>query len=139
MHCLYIGNVGVGAMSKYCVRWSVLKVRAQRRYWINPLLFVKCRLSWICKSHGAFFFLIVHIEDPTVLKKLIFLYLQTERWGFFYFGVDILVFDKIRFRFWPRNYYSKAITELSDFILNLVTSCLVVVRVNCNIYLQMDF
>lgn len=137
MHCLYIGNVGVGAMSKYCVRWSVLKVRAQRRYWINPLLFVKCRLSWICKSHGAV--LIVYIKDPMVLKELIFLYLQTERWVFFYFGVDILIFDKIRFRFWPRNYYSKAITELSDFILNLVTSCLVVVRVNCNIYLQMDF
>lgn len=137
MHCLYIGNVGVGAMSKYCVRWSVLKVRAQRRYWINPLLFVKCRLSWICKSHGAV--LIVYIKDPMVLKELIFLYLQTERWVFFYFGVDILIFDKIRFRFWPRNDYSKAITELSDFILNLVTSCLVVVRVNCNIYLQMDF
>lgn len=137
MHSLYIGNVGVGAMSKYCVRWSVLKVRAQRRYWINPLLFVKCRLSWICKSHGAV--LIVYIKDPMVLKELIFLYLQTERWVFFYFGVDILIFDKIRFRFWPRNYYSKAITELSDFILNLVTSCLVVVRVNCNIYLQMDF
>lgn len=137
MHSLYIGNVGVGAMSKYCVRWSVLKVRAQRRYWINPLLFVKCRLSWICKSHGAI--LIVYIKDPTVLKELIFLYLQTERWVFFYFGVDILIFDKIRFRFWPRNDYSKAITELSDFILNLVTSCSVVVRVSCDIYLQMDF
>lgn len=137
MHCLYIGNVGVGAMSKYCVRWSVLKVRAQRRYWINPLLFVKCRLSWICKSHGAV--LIVYIKDPMVLKELIFLYLQTERWVFFYFGVDILIFDKIRFRFWPRNDYSKAITELSDFILNLVTSCSVVVRVSCDIYLQMDF
>lgn len=137
MHSLYIGNVGVGAMSKYCVRWSVLKVRAQRRYWINPLLFVKCRLSWICKSHGAV--LIVYIKDPMVLKELIFLYLQTERWVFFYFGVDILIFDKIRFRFWPRNDYSKAITELSDFILNLVTSCSVVVRVSCDIYLQMDF
>lgn len=137
MHCLYIGNVGVSAMSKYCVRWSVLKVRAQRRYWINPLLFVKCRLSWICKSHGAV--LIVYIKDPMVLKELIFLYLQTERWVFFYFGVDILIFDKIRFRFWPRNDYSKAITELSDFILNLVTSCSVVVRVSCDIYLQMDF
>lgn len=65
--------------------------------------------------------------------------LNVEVFYYYYFGVDILVFDKIRFRFWPRNYYSKAITELSDFILNLVTSCLVVVRVNCNIYLQMDF